>query len=290
MLHKSLKKALIALAATGAILLFGLPIGLYVVGISNIRGRPEAPRNTDHLVADTDLLHKEFRSSAPFVLRTLNPWAFTATVLARSPQDTRPGNSDRAVWLIVRSYNSEHLKSRKMAAWHLSGAALTIWVSRNWSAEQVVTAAAAIVRSTYPPYDTSALNEVRSLGGLPKELSDVLGAHWNCCGMVDVGAEFQPTDVAGGPERRFVLAGVSKTSALVAYEWGNGWERGLDAAAYVYASPGWRLIARWPLDNWPSSIAELISETSKLPKTINSSHYFDDEPDFAKDIPSGVTH
>ena len=84
--------------------------------------------------------------------------------------------------------------------------------------------------------------------------------------------------------------GVSKTSALVAYEWGNGWERGLDAAAYVYASPGWRLIARWPLNDWPTSFAELIGETDKLPKRINPSHYFDDEPDFVKDISRGVSH
>jgi hypothetical protein len=50
-------------------------------------------------------------------------------------------------WVIARNYNGSHLKNRRMIFWHLSGAALTIWVSRNWTAEQIVAAAAAITRS-----------------------------------------------------------------------------------------------------------------------------------------------
>ena len=50
-----------------------------------------------------------------------------------------------------------------------------------------------------------------------------------------------PTDVVGGPDKRFLLAGVSKEGALVAYEWGKGWERGFDAAAYVLAGADWHL-------------------------------------------------
>jgi hypothetical protein len=34
-----------------------------------------------------------------------------------------------------------------MIWWHLSGAALTIWVTRNWTTDQIVTAAAAIAGS-----------------------------------------------------------------------------------------------------------------------------------------------
>jgi hypothetical protein len=56
-------------------------------------------------------------------------------------------SGSHAVWLIARDYNSKHLKNRKMSFLHLSGAALTIWVSRNWTTDQIVTAAAAIARS-----------------------------------------------------------------------------------------------------------------------------------------------
>jgi hypothetical protein len=83
--------------------------------------------------------------------------------------------------------------------------------------------------------------------------------------MVDVGEEFYPTDVVGGPERQFVVAGLSKESALIAYEWGNGWERGFEAAAYVYGNPRWHLIARWNLGARPNSLAQLIAETNESP-------------------------
>jgi hypothetical protein len=53
----------------------------------------------------------------------------------RPPKDQRVDNGSSAVWLIARDYNYKHLKSRKMSYWRLSGAALTIWVSRNWTTD-----------------------------------------------------------------------------------------------------------------------------------------------------------
>ena len=52
--------------------------------------------------------------------------------------------------------------SPKMSYWHLSGAALTIWVSRNWTTDQIVTAAAAIARS-WPKQPFAAKNMLRKL-------------------------------------------------------------------------------------------------------------------------------
>jgi hypothetical protein len=276
-----LKTAAVFLGAA-ALLTAGIPLCLYWFGLSNIDGRPEPPARVNSIAADIALLREEFRSDAPVEVRYLNPWNYAARLVAENPSNFRLDNGAHAVWLIVSNYNGKNLKSRRMSYWHLSGAALTIWVSRNWTNDQIVTAAADIVRSTYPKYDSSSLVEVQSVAGLPPDLSTLLGYRWKCCGMVDVGEEFYPTDVVGGPERRFVVAGLSRESALVAYEWGNGWERGFEAAAYVYANPRWRLIARWNLSAWPNSLTQLIAETNDSPPGTVQGHYFDKEPELHK--------
>jgi hypothetical protein len=147
MIRTALSKIAIAVVCGAAILAVGVPLGLYVLGLSNIEGRPNPPTDTDHIAPDTVLLQQTFRSTAPVVVHALNPWTYAVTVLTEGPKDLRADTGSSAVWLIARDYNYKHLKNRKMSYWHLSGAALTIWVSRNWTTDQIVTAAAAIARS-----------------------------------------------------------------------------------------------------------------------------------------------
>src|SRR5882672_9835351 len=64
--------------------------------------------------------------------------------------------------------------------------------------------AATALSSVRSLYDSSSLVEVRCLSGLPAEIQSLLGAQGSA------GLE-QPT-------RRFLVSGVGKTSALVAYE------------------------------------------------------------------------
>jgi hypothetical protein len=147
MIRTVLSKVAIAFVCGAGTLVIAVPLGLYVLGLSNIEGRPEPPTDTNHVAAHTALLQQTFRSPSPVVTHVLNPWTYAATLLTEDPKDLRADNGSSAVWLIARDYNYNHLKNRKMSYWHLSGAALTIWVSRNWTTAQVVTAAAAIARS-----------------------------------------------------------------------------------------------------------------------------------------------
>jgi len=147
MIRTTLGEVAIAFVCGAGILVIAVPMGLYVLGLSNIEGPPEPPTETNHIAADTVLLQQTFRSTAPIAVHVLNPWTYAATLLPQDPKDLRADNGSSPVWLIARDYNYTHLKNRKMSCWHLSGAALTIWVSRNWTTEQIVTAAAAIARS-----------------------------------------------------------------------------------------------------------------------------------------------
>lgn len=262
-----------------AFLAFSLPVALYWLGLANINGRPERPIPGNTITADTSLLQQAFHSDRPIAIRASNPWSYAASLLTMRANGLRLDGGSKAIWLIVSNYNSKHLGDQRMPYWHLSGVALSVWLSRNWTTDEVVAAAANIVRSTYPVFSSSSLVEVRSVAKLPKLLGSAVGYNWKCCGMVDVGQEFHPTDVVGGPDKRFIVAGISKDSALIAYDWGNGWERGIVAAAYVYGTSDWHLVARWNLDVPPDSLTQLIALTKGLPLGITEGHFFDREPD-----------
>jgi hypothetical protein len=146
-----LRKVAITIVCGAGVLSVGVPMGLYVLGLFNIEGRPQPPTETNRIAADTVLLQQTSRSPAPVAVHVFNPWTYAATLLTEDPKDLRLDDGSHALWLIARDYNSKHLRNRKMSWWHLSGAALMIWVSRNWTTDQIVTAAAAIARSSPNP-------------------------------------------------------------------------------------------------------------------------------------------
>jgi hypothetical protein len=92
-----------------------------------------------------------FEAENQSTTRVLNPWTYAASLVTKNT-DFRSDDGSTAAWVIARNYNSSHLKDRRMTFWHLSGAALTIWVSRHWTSDQIVTAAAAITRSRPNPH------------------------------------------------------------------------------------------------------------------------------------------
>jgi hypothetical protein len=94
-------------------------------------------------------------------------------------------------------------------------------------------------------YDSSSLVEVRCLSGLPAEIQSLFGAQ----------------DGAGPelPPRRFLVSGVGKTSALVAYE-EAGDPTSSVAVAYVLAGSQWIAVAHWSVGS-PNSLRQLRAMT-----------------------------
>jgi hypothetical protein len=128
----------LALTAVAVFLLIGLvPPGLYWLGLANIDGRPEPPHARDTQRRDYDFVGN-LKFPHPIVVRKLSPWSYPFLV----------ANEDPAIWIVAGSYNVGHLKRRENLWWGLSGAALIIWLSRNWSEDQIVSAAAMVVRSS----------------------------------------------------------------------------------------------------------------------------------------------
>jgi hypothetical protein len=133
------RRTLTVFLATTAVVLAVPAVG-YGVGLSRIDGKPTPADPSQYTNAQLQEKWRHCRESSSIAVEPLNPWGYTAKILWGTTDFT--GNGELAAWLIAREHNGKHLKGG-MAWWHLSGAALTIWVTRNWSAKEI---AATLVR------------------------------------------------------------------------------------------------------------------------------------------------
>jgi hypothetical protein len=128
----------IALVTTAA-----FPWMLYFEGLHNIDGRP-TPSAHAFNADDAAILQRYFHEPVTPIFHRLSPWSYFLAFLQPHPPEFSGMN---VVWTVARNYNQAHLKDRDAMMWHISGAALTIWISRNWTQEQILTTAAEIVNA-----------------------------------------------------------------------------------------------------------------------------------------------
>jgi hypothetical protein len=115
-----------------------IPWCIFWVGLHRVQGRP---RLADPRAFDRASLVKAWEScgeSPPLVVKRLSPSTVVAQIALGEPRPFRPGQ--RAAWRIASSHNLAHPVGS--AWWHISGAALTIWITRNWSADEISAAVA----------------------------------------------------------------------------------------------------------------------------------------------------
>ncbi len=132
---KKIKRTIwVALVLILALIAAG-PWLLYFAGLWNISGRPALPAQLLP-VEEAALIWDELREIGPVQVKRIGPWDYALEFAAAVPMKGIPGA--RAAWLVAQGWNTDHLASRRMSHWHLSGAAMTIWVSRNWTTEQIL--------------------------------------------------------------------------------------------------------------------------------------------------------
>ena len=119
----------------------------------------------------------------------------------------------------------------------------------------------ALASDTSTAINPHSLVEVRTLKALPHDVNALLGRQKDGPeGIADAGEQFNRTDVVDGrlPMRRFILAGSSLDSLLVAYEQG-GRAYSIRAKGFVLARSGWREVGDWTLSESPDSLWGLIA-------------------------------
>ncbi len=113
------------------------PWALYAVGLANVVGRPTLPANV-HISDDVaNTLWTEFGERGPIKVQKLSPWSYIMMMIREDPLKYKPPGLNMA-WQVARSHNQNNLKNQRMMFWHLSGMSLTVWLTRNWTAKDIV--------------------------------------------------------------------------------------------------------------------------------------------------------
>jgi hypothetical protein len=121
------------------VLLLGLPFALYGLGLSGVEGRPQKPAQLASIEQQT-VVWKCARGIGMPHVAVDDPYSYFASVLFVERKRTPPGQL--VTWWVARDYLSTHKRYKGMGWWHLSGAALAIWLSRNWTSEEILSRAA----------------------------------------------------------------------------------------------------------------------------------------------------
>lgn len=114
-------------------LLISLPLCLYGIGLYGVEGRPIVPL-ISATGSEKEKVKLFLRVKEEVKVIPINPYEYTFKILSG-------GNFDSgiaAAWVVSANHNLGHLKYKGNRWWQLSGAALTIWVSRNWTTDQVM--------------------------------------------------------------------------------------------------------------------------------------------------------
>jgi hypothetical protein len=113
--------------------------------------------------------------------------------------------------------------------------------------------------------NSSSLTEVTTLAGLPDGIRNALGQDKSGLeGIAEKGARYNVTDVTDShlPMRRFVVAGVSRDSAVVAVEHG-GRARWYEAIRFSRKNSVWSKTERVPISREPRSLNDLLRQVAK---------------------------
>jgi hypothetical protein len=106
----------------------------------------------------------------------------------------------------------------------------------------------------------ATLNEATSLAALPDGVRRLLASMGNGFdGIADKGGRFNATDVVDHnvPMRRFILAAVGATCAVVAIEHG-GLAHNFEVREYQVVGSAWQLTSHATVFNEPRSVADLV--------------------------------
>lgn len=115
-------------------LLLLLPGIVYLVALDRVDGRPTPANPSGYGEEAINASWVGCYEHLPLRVEATNPWNYVGRFIYGDPLRTTPG--ERAAWRVAATHNSNHpLESGFW--WHPSGAALTIWITRNWSAEQI---------------------------------------------------------------------------------------------------------------------------------------------------------
>jgi hypothetical protein len=139
-----IRRLIVVIACTTFALLLGFPVALYSLGLSGVESRPQKPLQLASAEQKAAVWKRARGEGTPYVTAD-NPYSYGASVFFASVPRTPPGQL--VTWWVARDYLVRHKRYKGMGWWHLSGAALAIWLSCNWTSDEILSAAAQLHQS-----------------------------------------------------------------------------------------------------------------------------------------------
>lgn len=143
LMWKWCRRLLIGLVVAALTVIGAGPWLLYGIGLRSIDGRPDHASQATVAPQDVEALWRKLRIQRPVRIEPLSPYAYLWVILRGEPRALAP--AAMLAWQIARAHNADHLADHR--AWHLSGAALTIWLTRNWTENELIAKAVELDRS-----------------------------------------------------------------------------------------------------------------------------------------------
>ena len=110
-----------------------LPGVLYLAGILMVDGKPMPPSAFVTPQQQQEIWRHIDKAGVTPMTTRLNPWEYALGIIKGKEL-----NGARSAGFVALNYNRTHIKDSQMRYWHLSSAAMTIWVSRNWSEKEIL--------------------------------------------------------------------------------------------------------------------------------------------------------
>lgn len=139
-----IRRFIAVVTLTMGVLMLGFPVALYWFGLNGVDGRPQKPLQLASAEQKTAVWKRAQGQGMPYV-EPDNPYSYAIGAFFAQGRRTPP--SQLLTWWVARDYLRSHKRYEGMGWWHLSGAALAIWLSRNWTSDEILSAAAQLRQS-----------------------------------------------------------------------------------------------------------------------------------------------
>jgi hypothetical protein len=130
--YRAIKRALAAVLILLALVAALAPWALYELGLQGVEGRPQLPARLASQAEQAAVWQSVRGTGVPDVPR-LNPYTFWSV---SNNAESKAGVL--LAWHVAANHLLGHRRYQGMHRWHLSGVALAIWLTRNWSTEQLL--------------------------------------------------------------------------------------------------------------------------------------------------------
>ena len=112
----------------------GLPWVLYLWALSTVGPLPGPPRSGPPLSPqELTCIWTQAKEEGPPRLEPLNPWTYFLIPL----RTERPSSGSRLAALVARTHLAQSLRPVEQYEHHIRSAALTIWLTRKWTLDEL---------------------------------------------------------------------------------------------------------------------------------------------------------